>query len=490
MLAAAGAGGGGFALALRRLRTPQMLPAGVAVAAVLGAAMVGAQVALGVPDGIGLLVAFCFVAVVLVDLPLGIGLWVVLVFTSGVPGFYGAERVALSVGVLAWLLTTRARRPVSSPVLRRHRALLLTVVGFALFIGLSAAWADDLARVWDDLQRWWLAILMFFVVVTAVTSRRHVSIVCACFVLGAVTSVGIGLVSNDLTNSQSHVERASLRDARLHGAEGDPNLLAAGLVPAMFLAGGLMAGARGPARRGALVLAIGFLAVGLVATQSRGGLIAAGVGAMAALAMMRGRRGTVLAMLVIVLGAGGVAAAASPAALDRFTQEDIAEGSGRADLWRVAERMALDHPLHGVGLNNFVTHAPSYSREVGRLQSADLIAETPVVVHNAFLQVLTETGAIGLLLFLAAVVGCLGALVRARARFDAGGEGSLATLSGAVFAATIGMLTASVFLSNGLDKRLWLLLALGPVLLGLAVRLAEERARQADGALAGGPRHV
>ncbi len=71
-------------------------------------------------------------------------------------------------------------------------------------------------------------------------------------------------------------------------------------------------------------------------------------------------------------------------------------------------------------------------------------------------------------LLLALLVAVVAAGVGAARRFELRGESSLATLTQAAVVATIGMLAAGVFLSNGADKRLWLLLALGPALAAMA----------------------
>ncbi|MGH3994209.1 MAG: hypothetical protein ACRDSN_17320, partial [Pseudonocardiaceae bacterium] len=53
-------------------------------------------------------------------------------------------------------------------------------------------------------------------------------------------------------------------------------------------------------------------------------------------------------------------------------------------------------------------------------------------------------------------------------RFEALGRADLEALARAVLVGAIGMLAASFFISAGVDKRLWILLALGPALLAVA----------------------
>ena len=106
--------------------------------------------------------------------------------------------------------------------------------------------------------------------------------------------------------------------------------------------------------------------------------------------------------------------------LDPYAWQRVSEspgrGSGRIDLWTVAWRITEEHPVNGIGLNNFGVVAADYVRDVGPLERVDLIADRPHSVHNAYLQFLAETGVVGLLLFSIFAVGCLYAGWRAAAR--------------------------------------------------------------------------
>jgi O-antigen ligase len=211
----------------------------------------------------------------------------------------------------------------------------------------------------------------------------------------------------------------------------------------------------------ALLCAMAALTVGLAATESRGGAIAAIVAAFAALVVFRHRFVIVLVMIAFAVGAGLAFASTEPGALKRITNVSDG-GSGRSDLWRVAWRMTEDHPLVGVGLGNFPAQSPLYVREPGELVAVGQIVETKQRTHNTYLEMLSETGIVGLLLFLLVLGSALGAATVAVRRLQAAGERVAADLIRGVLVASLAALAASAFLSNGSDKRLWLLLALGP----------------------------
>jgi O-antigen ligase len=142
--------------------------------------------------------------------------------------------------------------------------------------------------------------------------------------------------------------------------------------------------------------------------------------------------------------------------------------------------MWQDHPIVGVGLGGFIDNASDYVRAVGPLQFANFIAEQPHVVHNSYLEMLAETGIVGLGLYLAVVAACLRCAWRAAKRFEQAGDAAMAVLSRAVIVSVLSMLTAAFFISGETDRRAWVLLAFGPAL--LAATRSEAASEAAVGA--------
>jgi len=237
----------------------------------------------------------------------------------------------------------------------------------------------------------------------------------------------------------------------------------------MFLCPGLWPVARSRVARVSLLLAFTSVAVGFFATQSRGGLISLAFAAAAGFVLLPRQRKRLLGLAGAASVGLGVIATVNPGAVSRIT--DFGGGSsGRTDIWAVAWKIFTDHHWVGIGLSNFQTVEPRYALRSGELKRADLITEAPHLVHNVYLQLLTETGAIGLLIFLCVIAGCLRASWLAARQFDMIGRLGYGDLARAVLMAEIGMLSAQFFISDGEDLRLWILLGLGPVLLSLARR--------------------
>ncbi len=348
--------------------------------------------------------------------------------------------------------------------MKRQRTVLSLVAALVVMLGLSVVWAQDADLVGDELTRWYPAFLIFLVIATAVTDQRSAVLVVYGLAAGALLSVAIGLGMPQLASGHPSANASQLAEGRMLGAEGDANFLAAAIVPTAVLMAGLLTLKRDWLIRGVIVGSIVALVVGLVATQSRGGIVAALVALLATVALFRRRGGSVLWIVGIVLVVVAAAATASPEAYERLTLNDERAGSGRGVMWRMGYAISQDHPLLGVGLGNYVSVAPEYAREVGSITAGDLVVSGTLNMHNTFLQLLVEGGIFVLVAFTAIAWVCMRSALRAAGRFDASQNPPMATLARALVVAQASVLTASVFLPGGTDKRFWVLLALGPAL--------------------------
>lgn len=98
--------------------------------------------------------------------------------------------------------------------------------------------------------------------------------------------------------------------------------------------------------------------------------------------------------------------------------------SGRLDIWRTSLRMIAAHPMNGVGVRGFRYAYPEYAQANDHFvvsSEACGVGQGACHPHQLVLEVLTETGALGLLLWLGAVALAwrawrrVGAAARARA---------------------------------------------------------------------------
>jgi O-antigen ligase len=456
----------------RALRQPSVTLRPVTVLTVLGLgllAVCAAFAAVGFEKATTLLLGMLFVIPAVLNLPLAVLIWVPFAFLPPL-GFVGAAPTAgATVILLAWLPSLRSRGAATRELLALHRRTIILALALLVWLTLSLSWAEHPENGIGHLWQWWTAGFAFLVCLTTISTPRHARAFVALLVVGALLSAVIGIFGSSLSTTSDALRLAAADRQRFGSLLDDPNYVAAGFVAAIVLATGLLR-PRHLAANIALLIAMGVLTISLAATESRGALVATGVAVIAALLFYRGRRPQVIAMLMTLAAVAAVWFSLNPHAWERISQFD-SSGTGRTALWTVAWRITEDHPVTGVGLDNFVEEAPKYTLEPGKLELVKNIAERPHVAHNVYLQFLAETGFVGATLFVLLLLGCMRAAWRAARIFDMKADPDMAALARGCLVALIAFAAASFFLSDGNDVRFWLLLALGPIMYGVALRL-------------------
>lgn len=151
----------------------------------------------------------------------------------------------------------------------------------------------------------------------------------------------------------------------------------------------------------------------IMATNSRGGFLAMSV---IALTMVLRSQYKTLGILGGILAVSAFLTFAPAEYRERLssiqTHED--ESSQRRLIaWRAAWKMALDHPVFGVGFTRFPVMARWYTEEqdVGRYEER---RRGPHVAHNSYLQVLAESGFPALFFFFLLMFGMFFSMSRVR----------------------------------------------------------------------------
>jgi putative inorganic carbon (hco3(-)) transporter len=277
---------------------------------------------------------------------------------------------------------------------------------------------------------------------------------------------------------------------RIAGPLGDPNFFSQILLPlvpvALFLGWGA-AEARG---RWLGYAAAGVLTAGTVLTYSRGAAVALGCIVLLSF-VSRGvtRRqlaGAALALpLLLLLVPTDFARRLTtidqllPWGEQEVTRPDSSFAM-RKILTATAWHVFLDNPLLGVGAGNYSAHFAAYADEVGTA-AQDYVAEgSPRFAHSLYLEILAETGLMGLAAFGLAMAAFAVALERARRRLQSRGDPASAGLARGLQLALLGYLLSSVLLHGHFQRYLWLLLAFAAVLVREAMgeQKGAERGRQ------------
>lgn len=444
------------------------VPPRVLVGLLLGAAVL-AGLALSIDARLGLAGAggAIFVAFLLADLPVAIALWVLALFLAGVPGTHGAPTATSVVLLAGWAGTLANRGPTLRSASWSARWAFAATAGLTAWTAASYLWAGHPGAVVDAVQNWGIAVAALPVIVTGCERSRDVLVVALAFVAGATLSVLVGVAQG--TNAAPATEQAAAEFSagRLQVGITDPNYLAANIVASVVLVGGLVGLSWLRRWRPALLGCLPVLLYGLVATQSRGGLLAAVVGAALAVFLLPEFRVRVLGGVVAAVSGLALLLLLQPRAVERITQSD-SSGTGRTDLWSAAWHVWRDAPILGVGSGNFPHAKSAYADRIGFVEQPTLLLDMPMVAHNVWLQALAETGLVGLLLQGLALGACIAASFLAARRFAAVGNAELGFFARTLGVAQLASLAASTFISNAGDRIFWVLLALGPALLAVA----------------------
>lgn len=459
-------------------------PSGLGFAVVV----VGIAVAVGLLAGvdprlaIAAALAIALLVVTMESLLAGLAGFIVLSFLELVPSLTGPtlslSKVAGAVLVLSWLAsssrweTRRRQFPSDHPWLTAGLVLLVA------WTAASVIWAEDGSRVFTPTASYALNFALFPLVYAAIRKPADARLVLGAFVVGAGVAAIYGVLSqpNAAALVTSPVAAQGLN--RLAGTIGDPNELATLLAAGIGLSTAIIFNPRvsGPVRMTFVLIDLAMLA-SIFITLSRGGLVALAAALVAGVfaTVGRSRVGSVLAIAsILAVAFGFYFGVASPEARDRITDQD--GGSGRTDIWKVGWRMVEDQPVIGVGAGNFQVASIHYLLAPGVINFDEYIVDQPTVAHNAYLQVLAETGLVGLALFVILLLGCLIAAGRAIRMFRRLDDEEGALVAAATLVGIAALLAGYVFLSEQYSKQLWLLLAIGPALLGVARRRTAEAA--------------
>lgn len=366
---------------------------------------------------------------------------------------------------LAWLAVLATRHEPRHDFLVIHPWMSVTL---GLFLGwslLSASWATESAAAVSVTVRFALNAILFLIVFTAIRTPRQALMVTTGFVAGAIAATLYGLAQLD----------SGLYAGRLTGSGLDPNEMAAVLVAGVALSGALAANLRrSPGLRLAAIAGGTFCLLGIFLTVSRGGVLALSATLLAAILFSgRWRLQVVLASVLIAATTFlYFSVVASPEARERIsssTQGEARVPDGRTTIWAIGWRMAKANPIGGVGAGNFQNSAKEYLLKPGVLMRSDqVLLSTPQVTHNSYLGILAQLGIVGLGLFLAIIGFSLVSALRAAANFSLRGDRGSEALARGFAIAMVGTLVADFFISQELNKQLWLLLGFGPALLSMS----------------------
>jgi O-antigen ligase len=259
----------------------------------------------------------------------------------------------------------------------------------------------------------------------------------------------------------------SVHSQRLAGPIGDPNFYALILLVTVPLGLALLRTRLPSLLRLGVAAAVATTAATVLLTYSRGGAVVLGLGCLVC-AVRWHVRGLHVGVLAVALG--GMIAMLPNSVWDRLgtvlrpfqdTHEvgQVIDTSVemRLGAQRVALEIFLDNPFVGVGAGNYPPLYQAYSERLGVTAVA-----SEFYPHNLYLQVLAETGAVGLVTLLPALLGPLLALEQAR-RTPVSRTLAAPEWDDLAFGTEVALgcyLLSSTMLHGSYPRYLWMLLAL------------------------------
>jgi O-antigen ligase len=363
-------------------------------------------------------------AVILLGIPLPVGMHLGYRDDMGELGSLGGLGISLTtlalIGLYApFLIRSRYRASLGAIKLSRASAPLAMYLTFAVLSLFSAA---DVTLALYEIVAVFQALLVHVYIVNFANSREDVVFIVRYLLIGLAAegalmiALAAGLADVGFLKVETRIDpqspgelsrqvkilgvKARLDEdpargrTRVGGAIGSPNDAAGYLSAASGIAFGILLTSLGRSNKLLAGAALGFGAIALVLTFSRGGWMS-----FVLIALITGlfsfRRWRVLwkpalAGLLTVVVAGVLFGGAIQ---ERLTEDDKGSARSRVPLMKIAALVIMDHPLLGVGANNFPLAMEPYV-------TRGFIGEFLYTVHCKYLLVWSETGPGALLAFL------------------------------------------------------------------------------------------
>jgi putative inorganic carbon (HCO3(-)) transporter len=372
-------------------------------------------------------------------------------------------RFMLVLGVLCGLAVVWDVLSGATVWLRAPQTYLM--VAFVAWLGISVAlngWLGGALRAWSEFST--TALVFLFTAVTVRSLKRlkvfAIAIVCSTLVIGAqgIAAYHFGYRSevllvregshdgddDDASEDQPLVDDAiHIRRIRSVGFLNDPNDLAQALLLSLPLLAATWRRGRLGVNLFLVVIPTAILLYATYLTFSRGALIALGV---IVFMLAKERWGSITASITGV-GLGTIGLLAKVDAGRGFSTSE-ASAAGRIDAWSLGLQLLRQHPLAGVGFNQFTEYN-------------DLTA------HNSYVLCFAELGAVGYFLWLAIIVVSTLQIKRLRTASNAEDD-ELARWASAIQQSLFALLASSFFLSRTYSPTLYMFLGVITAFYGFA----------------------
>jgi O-antigen ligase len=342
--------------------------------------------------------------------------------------------ISLAILYVAWFVKGALHRAPAAamPALRHTPGIVPATLLLGIYV-LSCLVAADRVLASFEVASVLEQYLLYLFIARTVTSREEVAFIVRVLLMGLILQSALmlaqvaGLVGDiDTYGFKARADFAG--DSRISGTLGSPNPAAAYLAIMMVLALGVLFSRVRRLDRCLAALGLAAAAVPLLFTLSRGGWLLLVVGA-SLLGMFARGRGARIAVASAVVLVTLLVVPFSGVITDRLSGDDNGSAEDRMPLNYLAMSMIADHPVLGVGANNFAVAMQPYLAK-------GFTGGFVYTVHNKYLLVCAETGAVGLIAFLWFLLS----IVRSARRISTMRDALLSPLALGCMAALVGLI--------------------------------------------------
>jgi putative inorganic carbon (HCO3(-)) transporter len=345
-----------------------------------------------------------FLAMVLLDIPLQIDQNFAYLDDAAALGAAGGYNISVTTFALAglygaWLIDRLVHRHRSAPV---PVGLLLTLAPYMCVAALTLVVARDVGLYSRGLFLLVQMFLLYVYLVGTVRTRQDLRFVvgwllCGLVCEGLIIAVSAAGGSFEAAGLQVRTDIFDEEEvgtaARFSGTLGSPILAASYLEMLLAPALAILGTNLGRCHKTLAVLGLSLGSVALIGTFSRAGWLAASLSlTIVYLPLWRRRKLSPAVPVVLLVLLSALALFFHEEIARRMTGNDGGSARSRVPLMMMAWDIITDQPALGVGANNYTEALKPRTPEFGN--------EWLFTVHNQYLLVWAETGAIGLAAYL------------------------------------------------------------------------------------------
>jgi len=398
------------------------------------------------------IIFFFFNPTLLVNLFIALSLWDEAMGISATGNLSITRLVGIAI-LARWLLDHIGSKRKKFPALTRSAKLGFVFICIA---GLSFFWSQypdiSLERFITLFQLW---ILMVIVPVYLLGEKKLDQV---AITISLVSSLMAVVVFQNYRNGIGFLDEQSLLRGMV-SAGFDANIAATTMLMGFALSIGLIVFGEKKSVKFIGILTTVFTLFGIVLTLSRTSIISAALLVLVFLYSVVRTYGLkashVLAMVITVAGFALIinqTQLANSLIMRMDTIVNPVAVNPRTEIWKVAIYSIQQSPLFGIGLGTFSAQYTYYQQLIPNLER---VWYTGRDVHNVYLEILAETGAIGFFAYIAFLVSLMIDMNKSRVNIAIGKLNSGIFLS--VLLSAIALLINSFFLPLLFRKILWLI---------------------------------